>query len=148
MHPYLAGDEACGEECVRSAMSASIPEDVRNFLFQHIDSVEQLEVLLLLRMHADRGWSPEEVATELRTDARSVRERLDDLRGGGLLAAEPEGGLRYAPKSPALDRTVHAVAQCYETHRVAIITLIFSKPSDRIRSFADAFRLRKEEDDG
>ncbi len=128
-------------------MSTGIPEDVRSFVFQHIASVEQLEILLLLRTRADRAWTAEEVAAELRTDARSVRERMDDLRAGGLLA--PSGdGVRYEPRSPALDRTVGNAAACYESHRVAMITLIFSKPSDRIRSFADAFRLRKEEDDG
>ena len=30
---------------------------------------------------------------------------------------------------------------------MTVINLIFSKPVDKIRTFADAFRLRKDEDD-
>jgi hypothetical protein len=40
---------------------------------------------------------------------------------------------------------VDEVAAAYPRFRVSIINLIFSKPIDKIRTFADAFRLTKEE---
>jgi len=128
-------------------MSEGITEEVRSFLLQHVDSVEKLEVLLLVRSQPDRDWTADQIAAELRTDPRSARLRLDDLRGSGLVAAG-EAGARYLPRTPALARAVEATASAYRTHRVAVVTLIFSRPTERIRSFADAFRLRKEEDDG
>lgn len=144
--PRPAGDAAGGTPVF--PMSAAITEEVRSFLLQYVDSVEQLEVLLLVRSQPGRVWSADEVAAELRTDPRSVHLRIDDLRDGGLVAGEAGGGIRYAPRTPAMARAVEATDRAYQTHRVAIITLIFSRPTERIRSFADAFRLRKGEDDG
>lgn len=33
-----------------------IPDDVREFVIRHIESVAQLEALLLLRANPDRAW--------------------------------------------------------------------------------------------
>jgi hypothetical protein len=55
----------------------------------------------------------------------------------------------YAPASGSpLDAAVAQLARDYAERRVTIITLIFSKPVDKLRSFADAFRLRKDNPNG
>jgi hypothetical protein len=46
--------------------------------------------------------------------------------------------------TPALDAAVAQLAKDYAERRVSVITLIFSKPVDKLRTFADAFRLRKD----
>jgi hypothetical protein len=38
------------------------------------------------------------------------------------------------------------LAATYAERRVAVITLIASRPMDNVRAFSDAFRLRKKED--
>ena len=38
------------------------PEAVRSFILEHINSVEQLEVLLLLKNQPDREWTAEAVS--------------------------------------------------------------------------------------
>ena len=43
-----------------------------------------------------------------------------------------------------LHRAVAGLAREYAARRVTVIGLIFSKPVDKIRSFADAFRLRRD----
>ena len=45
---------------------------------------------------------------------------------------------------PELDQAVVRLAKDYAERRVTVITLIFSKPVDKLRTFADAFRLRKD----
>jgi hypothetical protein len=73
--------------------------------------------------------------------------RLEDLGGRGLLTHCEKGRCRWAPASPELERDVEALARAYAERRVSIIHLIFSKPSERIRTFADAFKFTRREDD-
>ena len=137
---------------------------VKAFLADHIDSVLELELLLLLRVHGRQQWTPATLAAELKIDPAWAAEQLAKFAGRGLLirvsanggANEPtttsssvtiESGYRYAPATPQFDADVAAVADAYATHRVTIIGLIFSKPTSTLRSFADAFRLRKDKGD-
>jgi hypothetical protein len=130
--------------------AGDLPEVVRRFIVDHVDSVEQLEILLLLHQHPERAWDAESVARELRISALSASDRLEDQARAGLLARVEgsPGGYRYAPGTPALDEAVAGLAKAYAERRVTVINLIFSKPIDKIRTFADAFRLRKGDDNG
>lgn len=127
--------------------TAEIPVAVRELIQQHIDSVEQLEVLLLLHDQPGRDWSAAEVSEELRTNEQSTATRLADLTARGLVAEGAARGVyRYAPRTHHLDAAVDGLAREYAVRRVSVITLIFAKPLDRIRSFADAFRFRRDSD--
>lgn len=107
-------------------------------------SVEQLEILLLLRAHRGRDWSAEEIAKELRIAALSAANRLLDLAGRGLLVEASPGRFRYEPNDQALGAAVEGLAKVYPERRVSVIEIIFSKPNDVIRTFADAFKLRRD----
>ena len=121
-----------------------IPPEVRAFLARHIESVLQLEVLLLLRAHADHVWTADAVSREFRIDPTWTAEQLANLAAHGILGREESAGYRYAPATAEMEGAVSATADAYATHRVTLIGLIFSKPPSPIRSFADAFRLRKD----
>lgn len=123
-----------------------LPARVRDLL-QQLDSVEQLEALLLLHRRRDRDWTGLEVSEELRTNAQSIATRLDGLRAAGLVGpGAGQGTHRYAPRTREQLDAVDALAEEYSVRRVSVITYIISKPSERIRSFADAFRLRRDAD--
>lgn len=126
-----------------------ISAEVRTFLADHIDSVLELELLLLLRANPQRSWTRAELAHELKIDAAWAAEQLDRLAARKMLdrSNEAEPRYRYAPATPAMDTTIAAVADTYASHRVTVIGLIFSKPTSTLRSFADAFRIRKEKTD-
>lgn len=119
-----------------------VPASVRGFISSHIVSVAQLEVLLLLRAAADKKWTAPEVARALVTQPEAAAGWLEDLRQRGL-AGESEDTYRYAPANEELDEIVDALAESYANYRVAVIGLIFARPSERITSFADAFRIRR-----
>ncbi len=127
-----------------------IADEVQRFIAENVHSVEQLEVLLLLHRSASRCWSADDVSRELRIDALSAAGRLADLCERRLLVevASPEGAYRFEPGTQAQARVVSSLAADYAVRRVSVITLIFSKPVDTIRSFADAFRIRKDRSDG
>lgn len=127
-----------------------IGQDVQALIADQIDSVVQLEVLLLLHADPARSWQPAEVAKELRIEANSSRDQLDQLCGRGLLVCDDATprNYRYAPRTPELERAVPALARAYAERRVTVINLIYSKPADALRSFADAFRIRREGPNG
>jgi hypothetical protein len=124
-----------------------LPEDVGQFLHQNIDSVEQLEVLLLLWRTPERGWTSQEVAIEIYSHPSSVVRRLVLLLGQGLLREQEPGCYQYAPRTAELHHTVTQLNQVYRERRVAVITLIASKPIENVRAFSDAFRIRRKKED-
>lgn len=128
----------------------ALPREVTGFIADHIGSVVELEVLLLLHAQPARQWSAADIGRELRIDPAWVSAHLKEMSARGLLSRsdEPEPIYAYRPGTAELDAAVNGLASAYADRRVTVITLIFSKPPDKIRSFADAFRLRKERTDG
>jgi hypothetical protein len=124
-----------------------LPEDVHRFLQQHIHSVEQLEVLLLLWRTRERGWSSDEVATAIYSHPSSVIRRLALLLEQGLLREGEHGCYEYAPRTADLHDTVTRLDHAYRERRVAVITLIASKPIENVRALSDAFRIRRKKEE-
>lgn len=122
--------------------------DVRSFLAANIDSVEQLELLLLLHQSPEIEWTPASATATIYGHIDSVRERLRQLERQGLLARTGSGDLRYryVPVDDHHRSTVDQVAATYKERRVAVITFIASLPLARVRAFSDAFRLRRDDD--
>jgi hypothetical protein len=111
-------------------------------IVERIDSVRQLELVLLLHGDAARAWTASEVAAELRTSAPWAEEQLTILIRRGLVrrdgvafrfAAEGELGLAAAD-----------LARAYASFPVTVVTVIYSNPNRAARSFADAFLLRRD----
>jgi hypothetical protein len=130
--------------------SGIIPDEVRQFLLRHIDSVAQLEALLLLRTEAGREWAAADVARRLYIGAQDAAPLLRQLHADGLLSAAGDAPLyRYAPASAELGALVTRLAEVYAKHLVPVTHLIHSKPQPKpkpkVQEFADAFKLRKDE---
>jgi hypothetical protein len=123
-----------------------IPPDVRQFVLDHIDSVAQLEALLLLRQSPEETWSVNQAAQRLYIDRGAAEQILAALQVLGLVAHD--GGspptYRYEPRSPARGDGVGRLAEIYRQRLIAVTNLIHSKPVSNIRRFADAFRMRKD----
>jgi hypothetical protein len=79
----------------------------------------------------------------LKTTPDSVAGRLAALERDGLVEGADER-FRFGAGPGAA--AVGEVASCYTTHRVAVIETIFSvdRQPDALRSFADAFKVRRE----
>lgn len=124
-----------------------IPDHVRQFIADHVDSVELIEVMLLLKRNRTDEWTAEEVSQRLYTSARSAANRLEAMRASGLATADDGPTVttyRYAPRTSELERAANDLEQVYGQRRTTVINLIFSKPLDKIRTFADAFRIRED----
>jgi hypothetical protein len=117
---------------------ASLSRDVIRFVQQHIHSVLQLELLLLLR---DSGgeWTPTAVAEELRIGVQYAELRLRELhlRGLAVPGASPRS-YAYSPCTEQRRLLVDELAARYPTTRHTVITLIFSQAGDRALCLEEA----------
>lgn len=130
-------------------MTRGIPKDTQAFLRAHIRSIGQLEFLLALREGADRSWTPEAAAKHQRVDPAVAEAQMLEAAAAGFLDGPGEQGeFRYSPKSHELAGQLDRLAEIYKTYRVSVINFVFSMPSESVQSFADAFRIRRDEDDG
>jgi hypothetical protein len=126
-----------------------VSEAVQQFIVKYISSVDQLEILLLLKQDPRRAWTADETARALFTQTESVAIRLVELTSQGLLSEKKlaeRAVYQYGPRTPDLDAVVTELARVYPAYRVSVINLIFSKPIDKIRTFADAFRFKKDDE--
>ena len=119
----------------------AISADVERLIAAHFHSVEQLEVLLLLRQDEKRLWTPSDIAFELATTESSAASRLADLAERGFARKQPGGHCYDATTHGAV---VDRLADAYARRRVRVIGLIFAKSSDAVQGFADAFKLRED----
>jgi hypothetical protein len=125
-----------------------IPENVQALIASHINSVVQLELLLLLHANPARGRTAQDISRELRIDAAWVTGQLRELCAAGLLTCTDGASaeFRYVAGKPELNDAVDGLARAYAQRRVRVIGLIFSRPVDPIRRFTDAFRIRRDKE--
>jgi hypothetical protein len=123
-----------------------IPGDVAQLIVDKIDSVAQLEALLLLRGDPSREWNAAALAKRLYISEEQTRAELARLYMEGFLTVSGEASPLYAyqPTSTELQRTIDRLADIYSKHLVPVTNLIHSKPKTRVQEFADAFKLRKD----
>jgi predicted transcriptional regulator len=122
-----------------------IPADVEQFILENLDSVAQLEGLLLLRGNPEAGWSVEELAKRLYIDREQAANILEHLCTQGLLIVKKAGSLtyHYQPESSELRQIVERLAETYSKYLVPVTNLIHSKPQTRVQQFADAFKIKR-----
>ena len=118
-----------------------IPDDVRDFILRHIDSVAQLEALLLLRANGSQDWDVARTAARLYAGEEEIRKVLSQLCADGLLSCK-DSIYRYECL-PNVQPTVDRLAEVYRRHLIPVTNIFHTKPR-RIREFADAFKFRKD----
>ena len=118
-------------------------EAVLSFVKGAIKSAWPLELLLLMQREPQKAWSVGELVRELRASTGVVHESLASLIAAGLVVSRETGVYTYAPKTPALGELVSALVDLYSRKPITVMSAIFSSPTDKIRSFADAFLFKK-----
>lgn len=121
-------------------------EQVDRFIMDEIDSVPELEALLLIWNHRPKGWSREEMEQTLYVSKDVAQYVLDRLARRGLIV-EVEGSKgRYAIISASNQREglIAALDQMYRKELVRVSKMIHSKAPRSLLDFARAFRLKKD----
>jgi hypothetical protein len=125
-----------------SDVANDLPPEVLDFISRHIISVEQLEILLLLHEHKERDWTVRDINERLRSQEASINKWLEVLISMKLVTAA-ENRFRFSGATPETIRQTTALADAYHERRIKVIEVIFSKPNQTLRSFVQAFELRK-----
>ena len=128
-------------------MPENVSPELRRFINEHIGSIAQLELLLLLASDPAKTIDADEASRVFYVTVDAARALLETMAADGLLAAEPAGKYRFAPRQAEWSRLVEALAETYRERRPTVIEVIYTGPADALQSFADAFRIRKDSQD-
>ena len=120
-----------------------IPERVLRFLAETVDTVPQLEALLLLWQEPGKSWSAEEIAGRVYVSPETGQQILRSLETRRLAVSEG-GSYRYSSAWDGSGTLMAEVASTYRRHLVRIATFIHSGASASVRDFARAFNLKKD----
>lgn len=123
-----------------------IPRDVSVFVREHLQSITQLDLLLLLHAAPGRRWTAAEVGRQLRVPERFVTGQLVDFSRTGVVEADDADppGFRFDAGGPHAG-VVEALADAVRRRKRAVHDLILSEPSSDVQLFSDAFRLRRKD---
>jgi hypothetical protein len=124
-----------------------IPADITEFIIEKIDSVAQLEALLLLRNSPEEKWSVHVLSKRLYIDEKETDEVLAHLQAHGFAIRKTDEPplYKYQPSSTRLQEMVDRLSEVYSKHLVPVTNLIHAKPKSRVQQFADAFKFRKDD---
>jgi hypothetical protein len=114
------------------------------FVAKSFRSVWHLELLLLLHREPQQAWRREALASELRASLRLVNNGVAALAAIGFVAFDQDHACHFAAKSAELEALARDVVDLYNRKPRAVMRAIFAAEPNRIQSFADAFRLRKD----
>lgn len=126
-------------------------EELQRFLREHIETYEQLEIVLLLRHRSGQSLDCDAISVELRLPEAVAEEALDALSQRELVTRTPAAAgplFSYRPETPHLAELVSALAQLNHDRRLDVMRLMTANSIERLRAkaastFADAFLLRR-----
>ena len=122
-------------------------EAIRPFIHAHIRTLEHLEVLLMLVRSPDRWWSADAVAREAGVTAAVAGRILEQFASGNLLAIRVTDDVRYQfqPGHHDLRLAAEQLAEACVRSPLTVTRAITDGTQRRIRDFADAFRIRRDD---
>lgn len=125
----------------------TIPPDIYAFILEQIDSVAELEALMILRNDPRRRWTADALAKRLYSNRKQASDVLARLHSNRLITLNGDHPpqYNYQPQTDEAQTLVSRLAEIYRTHLVPVTNLIHSKARFRVQEFADAFDLRKDE---
>ena len=116
---------------------------MRALIDRHLPSMDHVQVLLHLHRVREGGHA-EDVARAVELQTPVVAAALRDLASSGLLEQEPESGrYRLRLPDPAETLALEELDALYNTRPVTLVRALYDRPATALRSFSDAFRLRK-----
>jgi hypothetical protein len=112
------------------------------FARDSLRSIWSLELLAVLHAHPDKQWAVEELERELRATPQIVREAVHTLTRLGIAAGSNSDLCQYAPRDAGAEAIVRELLQVYALKPTSVMKAIYASPSDRIQTFAEAFKIK------
>lgn len=146
-----------GRGChVTLTQQSELPPDVQSLLRDHIESYEQLELLLLIRADHGTSWTEEALCARLQMPSSLVQTALHGLESARFLEARTQDGKKrysYLCQTDSVEMTIGRLTAAYREYPIPVIKLMSANAIERLRTaalrtFADAFDLRKDKNRG
>ena len=103
--------------------------------------------MVLLARNAQRHWEIDELVAALKPTQiapPALRKYLARFESLGLVEQTAEGRLSYRAPAGELREVVEALAKAFNEKPVTLVRTIYSLRDTKLRSLADAFRLKKD----
>lgn len=121
----------------------NFPKEIHDFVVRHFDSVEAIEIMILLQRSANTFWGVAAVSQRLGIPEEVVARKLAVLKQNGLLlAAEQSTAYRFAPADSEDVRLANDLANLYNDRRIGVINIVYSVNLQKLRAFSNAFKLK------
>jgi predicted transcriptional regulator len=156
MYPRAAHLYLAREITVTVTQTSELTPDVQMLLHAHIESYEQLEMLLLMRGNTATPWTQDALSERLHMALSLVQAALEGLKSAGFVEGRVDGGAKhysYLGQSEGMEATLSRLAAAYRENPIPIVKVMSANSLERLRTaalrtFADAFVLRKDKDRG
>jgi hypothetical protein len=113
--------------------SHPIPLHLRQFIRANVNSVEQLEILILLSDNPTRAWSVADVFRHVQSSEKSVLDCLEGFCAASLAYRTPDGLYSFSSSDAELARTARALTRAYRERRTSVIVCIYENQRDSIK---------------
>jgi predicted transcriptional regulator len=127
-----------------SVSDADISSDVRQFLAKCIRSIEQLEILLLVRATPEQKWTVRELYQRVLTNETSILQSLERLREHGLVQQAGESTYQFVSSTDA-QSVLEKLAGLYKEKPTRILQALYGSTQSEAEAFAQSFRIRRPE---
>jgi hypothetical protein len=113
------------------------------FVSEHVRTLAELQLLMLLIHSGDRWWDAASAARESGLTVAEARRALDFFGSRNLLDIRITGDVRYQyrPGTDELRGQADACAAAYRAQPLDLARLVTGPSAASIRDFADAFRV-------
>jgi hypothetical protein len=128
-----------------NTLTSTVSAALRGFVQQRLTTLDQVKIVLLLMAEPARAWTAPEVASAVGTPQESAAMRLFLLASTGLIVFEAAGGIpkyKFGAGDVETRAMLTELRDLYAVDPDAVGALV-GAPPDPLRSFSDAFRLKK-----
>jgi hypothetical protein len=128
-------------------MAVPLPTSLIDFIHNCVPTYQAAEVLLFFAAHPDRDFRVEEVVAAMNPVVITLPavEKYTSLFVSKGLIRQTHEHYTYGPATEELERAVCELAHAYKEKPVTLIRFIDRLPDSTIQSFAESFKLRKDE---
>lgn len=127
--PHISTENSPRKERL-SILQISLPSELYSFLLNHVDSVAELECLLLARTESNKSWTAEEMAQRLYINVPNARHVLDSLATRGFMVrniAADTVNFKYGPNSGEVEQEITRIANLYTEYLIPISQFLHAK---------------------
>ena len=126
-----------------------LPEEVRQLIRDSVPTPDALEALVLLPQNPGESRTIKDLLAAMHPVVISESDMngyLKLFRSHGLVVEQEGGRFVCHPESPEIEASVQGLLKAYNERPVTLIRTVYAiADAKKIQSFADAFKLKKDE---